>query len=239
MSKIEWRNAHWALELSMSGDVVTLRGEGEPTVVSGESALEGALTDAIIAGFDLVTAAELLGLLRYARLPAEQRVTPNDDTPLEGRPRYTRPLGGGGRGVVASMAWLFGRRVAIDAPGQERVERTLDDVVAHGFDDASRAALGNELAEQTRDAARRLAPLPCLCGTGCQRPMEHDAFFQLTRLQHPSAPIDDHASTGLCRVCGRWWTFRESGDSHYGYQYEQRQLTLPVGALAELGRASG
>lgn len=220
----------------MSAAVVTLRGEGEATKVSGDAALEGALTDRIVAEFDLMTAAELLGLLRYARLPPEQRVTPTDHSPLVGRPRYARPFGESERGALGNMVWLFGRRVAIDVRGQPRVERTLQDVVARGFDEPTRAALGHALAEQTLDAARKLAPLPCLCGTGCRRPMEHDAFFQLSRLQHPSAPVDDVATSGPCRVCGRWWTFRESGDSHYGYHYEERELALPT-ALSQLVRA--
>lgn len=239
VSTIEWRSAHRTLELSIRDTVVTLRDDGESAAVSGDEALDGALTETVVARFGLMTAAELLGLLRYARLPTEERVTPTEPAPLTHRPRYTRPFGGGGRGAVASMVWLFGRRVIVDVPGQGRVERALADVVACGFDEPTRAALGEALAQQTLDAARQLAPLPCLCGTGCRRPEEHDAFATLIRLQHPTAPIDDYASSGVCRVCGRWWTFRESGDSHYSYHYEQRQLGLPEGALAELGRTAG
>lgn len=213
--------------LTLCGDRVELEQGEQRQAHSGDAVLEGALDDAILRAFGVEALAEVSAVLRHLRLPDEQRVQPTDATALEGRPRFHRPFGRTGRGVVSPLVWFFGRSVAIDVPGQGRTTRTLGDVARDGFDDATTSALGEELAEQVLVAARQLDPLPCMCGTGCERPHDHDAFASLARKVDPRAPIDVNATTGRCRVCGRWWTFYEAGDSHYSYRYRVSQLLVP------------
>ena len=87
-----------------------------------------------------------------------------------------------------------------------------------------RERLGEALSDAVERAARQLAPLPCFCGTGCQRLHEHDALTRLIYRQHPHAAVDHSATTAWCRVCYRWWTYEESGDSRYRYFYNVRQF---------------
>ena len=39
-------------------------------------------------------------------------------------------------------------------------------------------------------------------------------------MQHPKAPVEDRTTVAACAVCGRLWTFRTTGDSHYGWSHE-------------------
>ncbi len=96
--------------------------------------------------------------------------------------------------------------------GDDFLTGTLNDAVLRTFD------------LMTLVEARALSPLPCFCGTGWRRFHEHDALLNLARCQHPRAPIDHKAMTARCRICGRWWTLEEMGDSHYSYHYSVRQF---------------
>ena len=195
----------------------------EQTTCSGDDFLAGTLSGAVLAAFDIMELAEARGLLRYRRLPPERQIVPTDTAPLAGRPHIRRDFSSPEQGMV----WFIGRTLAIDVRGQDRVEVPMAEAAEAGLD-ACRAALGDALIDRVVEAARALSPLPCFCGTGCQRIHEHDALMQLSSCSDPRAPIDRRAALLRCRVCGRWWTYQEEGDSHYSYHYTVRQFTPDV-----------
>jgi len=209
---------HRGHRLSIEADTVLLLPSQE--TCSGAAFLQGALNERVLSIFKLMTLTEALALLTEARLPAEQRPMPAETTSLDGRPRFVRDEA---FADASGLVWFFGRTLAVDARGQARVELPLGAVARDGLG-TLRAALSTELADAVEQAAQQLAPLPCLCGTGCQRLHEHDALVSLVRRQHPHAPIDHSATVAWCRVCGRWWTYEEAGDAHYSYHYTVRQF---------------
>lgn len=204
--------------LSIEADTVLLQPSKE--TCSGDAFLEGALNERVLSIFNLMVLTEALALLTEARLPAEQRSPPAETTALRGRPWFVRDEA---FSDASGMVWFFGRTLAVDARGHPRVELPLGAVARAGLG-TLRATLSPELAAAVEQAAQLLAPLPCLCGTGCQRLHEHDALVSLVRRQHPHAPIDHSATVAWCRVCARWWTYEEAGDSHYSYHYTVRQF---------------
>ena len=187
---------------------------------SGDAFLEGALNERVLSIFGLMTLTEALALLTEARLPAEQRPPPAETASLAGRPRFVRDEA---FSDASGRVWFFGRTLAVDAKGRPRVALPLAAVASDGLG-VLRATLSAALADVVEEAARQLLPLPCLCGTGCQRLHEHDALVSLIRRQHPHAPIDISATVAWCRVCARWWTYEAAGDSHYSYHYTVRQF---------------
>jgi hypothetical protein len=212
----------WTLgerQLLIEDDTVRLLPDG--FACTGEELLTGVHDDAVLSAFDLATLAEAHAVLRDARLPPERRLPPADPAPLTDRPSIRWDRHQSRKGLI----WFFGRSIAVDVSGQPRVTITLAEAAAGGLE-PWRSALGGAMIDDATEDARRLAPLPCFCGTNCQRTHEHDALMHLIRIQHPYATIDYSATTTRCRVCGRWWTFEELGDSHYSYQYRVRQLLV-------------
>jgi hypothetical protein len=211
-----WQN-HSGHRLSIEADTVRLLPSQE--TCSGDQFLAGTLNERVLSTFDLMTLTEALALLTAARLPDAQRPPQAENTALRGRPWFARDEA---FSDASGKVWFFGRTLAVDAKGQPRVEVPLAVVACDGLAEC-RSRLSAELADAVEQAARQLVPMPCLCGTGCQRPHEHDALTSLVRRQHPHAPIDYSVTVYWCRVCARWWTYMAVGDSHYSYSYTVRQ----------------
>jgi len=210
-----WQATH--SRLAIQDDTVRLEPDG--VTCSGDDFLAGTLNDAVLRAFDLMTLAEARALLREARQPVDLRITPQEVTPLVGRPRIHRDAHNNDRGRV----WFFGRTLAIDVKEKPRVSLDLRTAAGSGME-AYREDLGDELVDTVIEAARALSPLLCFCGTGWLRFHEHDALLDLSRCHHPRTPIDHKAMTARCRICGRWWTLEVMGDSHYSYHYSVRQF---------------
>ncbi|MFT5684095.1 MAG: hypothetical protein ACI8RZ_005036 [Myxococcota bacterium] len=202
--------------LTVTDDTVRLEPAG--LSCSGDDFLSGTHNSAILTIFDLMTFVEVRAVLTNARRPEAQQHPALPDPPV-GRPQIPWDSFHNDQGRV----WIFGRRVAVDVSGQSRVELPLSEA-ADGMEPFGEA-LGEALVDDVVQATRQLDPLPCFCGTGCQRSHQHDALTSITRSQHPHAPIDHHATVYRCRVCSRWWTYQETGDSHYSYNYQVRQFT--------------
>lgn len=155
-----------------------------------------------------------------------REVEPSRDE-LAGRPQVSRYYSDNlGRGASTWNVWLFGRRVIVGVRGAPRVECSFRELLATGFTPASAARIGPE-ATAILEGVRRLEELPCMCGTGVERASQHGSLKTLASDQDPSAPIEHRVTVARCTVCGRGWTFIESGDPHYSYRYEVRPFPPP------------
>ena len=132
------------------------------------------------------------------------------------RPRHPRIFGGGRGGTWT--AWIFARRVRFSARGIDGVqEMSFEELIADGVPQDFTSICGADIADTIKKAARELAPLECMCGTGCETPEQHGDLHRLSSARDPRAPYDVTADLVECVVCSRWWTFSERGDSHYSY----------------------
>jgi hypothetical protein len=141
-----------------------------------------------------------------------------DRASLAGRPRvrfsWSNPRG------VPGAAWIMGRTVRVSLPG---IPKTPDipfaSILSGGFPKEVLRAMPMGWADEIVQSVQRLAPLPCFCGTGFERNLEHDALAYGPQVQHPNAPVDFTVMATRCQVCGLRWLLEESGDSHYEYHY--------------------
>jgi hypothetical protein len=211
-------NPYLGATLTVSREQVTIQ-HADASSCTADDFREGALHRQVMALFDVETLTEAHGWLLEGTWPEQRRVVPTDHTPLEGRPTVSRAFTHQRRVPI----WFFGRTIALDLPDTPRQEIPMATVAAHGLD-GFRRALGSDLVRRAVAAARALDPLPCFCGTGCTRSHEHDALDHLVSHQHPLATMVHRASLYRCRVCGRWWTYTEAGDTHYSFHYDVRQF---------------
>jgi hypothetical protein len=161
-----------------------------------------------------------------AALLDPHEVEPSHDE-IAGRPKVARYYSDNlGRGASTWNVWLFGRQVIVDVRGEPRVECSFRELLATGLTAASAERIGPQAAV-ILDGMRRLDELPCMCGTGVERASQHGSLRTLASDQDPSATIEHRVTVARCTVCGRGWTFIESGDPHYAYRYEVRPFPPP------------
>jgi len=187
---------------------------------SGEDFLDGDLQDEVRDIFEVGTLSEAIAVLRFSRLPEEQKFQPTNHSSLKGRPQYKRFFGENTRGVHTSNVWFFGRKVAVDIVGKARETLSLQELSQKGLSAVHRQALGDKWSDIIEQAAQDLAPLPCMCGTGCREPEEHGSLQVLSRCRVPNIPVDHDVCTCRCKVCGRWWTFERISAFRYTPEYK-------------------
>ncbi len=150
-----------------------------------------------------------------------------DPASYRGRPSATFSWSGP-RGVPGAM-WIMGRTLRVSLPGiPNGPDIPFATLLANDLPEPLRSAMPGDWAAGVLDSIRRLATLPCFCGTGFERAHEHDALAQGPRVQHPTAPIDVSVMAGRCRMCGERWLLEEAGDSHYEYHYRVERLVYPA-----------
>lgn len=178
----------------------------------------GALHDPIVDAFDFPTLVEALALALPSSKALLEGGVPSD--PLH-RPKVVR-VHGGGRGA-AWVVFLLGRTVSGRALGEPFV-LSFDDLLARGLPSSVASVIGTETAAAVTHAVEQLAPLPCMCDTGCETQDQHGTTTSLLRRENPHAACEFHVSVAQCSVCQRLWSFQMVGDSHYSYQCSARPV---------------
>lgn len=128
--------------------------------------------------------------------------------PLPVRPTVPRLFQGPG-------AWMgiVGRRV--EHLGRPAWTAPFEAVLADGLPAELAERLGAEATAALQAAVATLAPLPCPCGTGAESLAAHGQLRLQERLADVGSTVAYEVTTAQCTVCGRWWTFEESGDDRY------------------------
>ena len=192
--------------------------DGRFVLTDGAGTLDGEGPDALDAARGRIEAA--VGWTAFVEAGAAvahpERMAPFHPAPR--RSRVKRFHGRSGRGVVAPHVHIHGRHVRGRGPDGLRWESTLEEAAATGLPDALRQALGDADADAVLDAVHTLRAADCDCGEA-EAPGHHRTLRTLASEQYPRAPMDDRTVVGACTVCGRLWTFRTTGDSHYGYTH--------------------
>lgn len=220
MTTIRWSRVHIdsTHELLLDAEGVSLIAGDDVQRWTIGDLTDGAANAVILSDMGLDVLAEVSALASDLEL-----IDAIDTTPAPERRRHER-IYGGGRGGTWTV-WFFGHRVRFSARELEGTrEATLEELVKDGLPEGFDDICGEEQATRILTAARDLAPLECMCGTGCQTPDQHGSMRRLSSARDPRAPYDVTAEVVRCEVCQRWWTFEERGDSHYGYQRNMKQF---------------
>jgi hypothetical protein len=166
---------------------------------------------------------DLIALVEARALEKLGGVVPPDPPPLPPRPQVPRVFSFG-RGDPRCV-WIFGRQVSASADGLSG-DASFEDFLVHGFPPDIAAKLGAECVARVTAAVSSLAPLPCMCETGAETVEQHGTIEHLASADNPESYVDDRASCGRCRVCGRIWTFEVSGDPYYEMHYRATLSTF-------------
>jgi hypothetical protein len=199
-------------------------GEAPQNYTTKQLQEEKGLLGKLLKGFEFEAQLEVEAVLQEESLPLEQR-TPAPNISLQGRSSVSRYFSDNmGRGASNYNVWIMGREAWIDVKGQARLTLALSELAKGKLPGAQGSVLGFA-ANELFDAAQKLSPLPCFCGTGAETPEQHGTIDEIiSSRQHPDATCDHLVTIGRCSVCYRGYTFTKSGDSHYSYSFYVRDF---------------
>lgn len=150
--------------------------------------------------------------------------TPTHDVPsIQGRPQIQR-VHSSGRGG-GWCVWILGRKVRFSLREHKVDDQPFETILASGLPHSVQEGLPAEICEQVLAGVQALSPLPCMCGTGCETTDQHGSFRTFV-YGNGNGPVEMNVQVGRCTVCGRGWSFREEGDSHYSFHYDVQPFDL-------------